>query len=110
MRVAVRVAVRVADQEVYARALHRHHLPGAQLGATPPFLLPVDLHLAGSDELLGRAAARRQAGGLEQRVQRDVLAAQGEVDAIHEDTARSPTIGRMNFSIPPVSARTERRR
>jgi hypothetical protein len=39
------------------------------------------MHLPVDDQLLGRAAALGQAGGLEQRVERDELAAQAETRA-----------------------------
>src|ERR1700748_802657 len=55
---------------------HRDLVAGAHLASASQVDLAVDAHAALLDQRLGVATAAGQAGGLQQRVQRDVLAAQ----------------------------------
>src|SRR5947207_3379004 len=74
-----------------ARAAPLDHLARPQLAGFAQLLLPVDLHHAAGHEPLRGAAAVRHAGGLEERVERDELAAQCEIDVVHSRAAPSMT-------------------
>ena len=79
-----------ADATLDPRARHAHDLARADLAGLAQLVAAVDLHLALGDHHLGAAAARREAGGLQQRVERDVLAAQLEIDQLHWDSRHDP--------------------
>ena len=81
------------------------HLPRPQLAAAAQLHLPVDLHPTARDHLLGFTAAGGQPGGLEQGVERDVLATQLEVDAPHPAVLRlsRPAHSRLAFTVFPLT-------
>ena len=81
-------AVRLATQHADLLPGQLHPVTGAQLAAAAGVDLAVDLRLAVGDQLLGVAAAGRQPGGLEQRVERDVVAAQDEVGGGQERVSK----------------------
>src|SRR6266516_474777 len=68
-----------------------HHLARTQLAGLAQFSLPVDLHRTGGHQRLRSAAAACEAGDLQQGVQRDVIAAQFEVELAHRSAVASST-------------------
>src|SRR5580765_86279 len=72
-----------ARDHVDAGAGQAHDLPATDLRGLARFVAAVDLDVAVGHHQLGHPAARRKARGLQQRIERDVLAAQLEADLCH---------------------------